>query len=190
MPDQNTNPPPARQRPETHILGVSGSLRANSKNTALLTACRALSTRFDLYPSLATLPPFNPDLDPATFDSVQDWSNTVCRAGALLFSVPEYAGGIPGAFKNALDWLVGDTRFDGMPVGIINTSPRATSCFDSLQRVLRTMSGTLVDGAVTTIALSTQHSSPQSIIEDQSTKHQLSRVLEILRRATDDGGPS
>ncbi|MBV9079283.1 MAG: NAD(P)H-dependent oxidoreductase [Methylobacteriaceae bacterium] len=75
----------------------------------------------------------------------------VAGASALLVSCPEYAHGIPGAFKNALDWLVGDGRFAGMPVALWNGSPRSVHAPAQLREVLSTMAARIVDPACVTI---------------------------------------
>src|SRR2546425_6156409 len=95
------------------ILAVSGSLRAVSKNTAILEAARLLApprVEITLYTGLDTLPHFNPDLDTPDGrsgpEAVADWRAGVAQADGLLISSPEYAHGLPGTLKNALDWLV------------------------------------------------------------------------------------
>jgi len=67
----------------------------------------------------------------------------VGAADALVISSPEYAHGIAGSLKNALDWLVGSLEFPGTPVGVINAAPRASHADAQLREVLRTMSATL-----------------------------------------------
>src|SRR5690349_3915443 len=104
------------------ILAISGSLRAASSNTTVLRALAALAlagVAITLYDRLGELPYFNPDLDregdtpPAV---VADLRARIARADALLISSPEYAHGVPGVLKNALDWLVSSLEFPGKPV--------------------------------------------------------------------------
>jgi NAD(P)H-dependent FMN reductase len=106
---------------------------------------------------LRGLPAFDPDLDtgdPALLPpEAAAWRGEVGAAGAVLVSSPEYAHGIPGALKNALDWLVGSTEFPGKPVGLLNTSPWSTHAPAQLAEVLRTMNARLVDGARATVPL-------------------------------------
>jgi chromate reductase, NAD(P)H dehydrogenase (quinone) len=89
-------------------------------------------------------------------------------AGGLLISCPEYARGIPGSFKNALDWLVGSLTFPGKPVALINTSPRASAAQAALRLVLSTMSARLVDEASITVDLLTRRLTPTQIAADGS----------------------
>src|SRR5882762_1143612 len=92
------------------VLALSGSLRAKSINTAVLSAVQSLAPAglgVTLHRGLGDLPHFNPDLDTATPPAaVAAWREAVNAADVLLICTPEYAHGVPGALKNALDWLV------------------------------------------------------------------------------------
>src|SRR3982751_6815740 len=94
------------------ILAISGSLRAQSSNAALLRAAAALApadVAFDFYDGLGALPPFNPDLDEEGMSAsapVADLRARAAAAGGVMICSPEYAHGMPGVLKNALDWLV------------------------------------------------------------------------------------
>ena len=68
----------------------------------------------------------------------------VAAADAILIASPEYAHGISGTIKNALDWLVSFEPFIHKPVAVINASPRAHHADDALRETLRTMSAGLV----------------------------------------------
>src|SRR4051812_45729397 len=98
--------------PSLHLLAISGSLRAASSNTTVLQALAALASdgvMITLYNQLDSLPYFTPDLDrggatpPA---SVANLRAQVGRADGIIICSPEYAHGVPGVLKNALDWLV------------------------------------------------------------------------------------
>ena len=96
------------------ILMVSGSLRAQSTNTAVLETARAVAppgVTGAVYDGMGGLPHFNPDddregdpVDPA----VAELRAQIAAADALLLCTPEYAGALPGALKNLLEWTVGD----------------------------------------------------------------------------------
>ncbi|HEY0700573.1 MAG TPA: NADPH-dependent FMN reductase [Micromonospora sp.] len=89
------------------VLAISGSLRANSFNTALLRAAQRLapeSLTIDLYPTLADIPPFNEELEPEPPAAVVDLRQRIAAADGLLIATPEYNYGVPGVLKNALDW--------------------------------------------------------------------------------------
>ena len=133
------------------LLGISGSLRTASSNTAVLQAAALLlppGIALTVYDGLGTLPHFNPDLDGDTPPPpVQALRSAVGRAAGLVLSSPEYAHGIAGTLKNGLDWLVRSTEFPAKPVMIVNASPRATHAEAQMREILRTMSARLVDEA-------------------------------------------
>ncbi len=97
------------------LLAISGSLRAVSSNTSLLKAAQLLAPetmRIELYDGLASLPHFNPDLDIEPLPPpVAELRAKIGVADGLLISSPEYARGVPGSLKNALDWLVSGAEF-------------------------------------------------------------------------------
>jgi chromate reductase len=138
------------------ILAISGSLRAVSSNTALLHAAAALApagVEIEIYGGLGDLPHFNPDLEANEPPAVTDLRARVRRADGLLISSPEYAHGVPGAMKNALDWLVGGEEFIYKPVALLNASPRATHAQASLAETITTMSGRLIAEASIAVPL-------------------------------------
>jgi chromate reductase len=145
----------------SHILALSGSLRSLSSNTAVLRVASLVAppgVDVELHPGLDALPFFNPDLDrklddPALPAAVQSLRRRLGAADVLIISSPEYAHGISGLMKNALDWLVGGAEMVGKPVGIINTSPHATHALDALRETLRTMTANVVDEACIAIAV-------------------------------------
>jgi len=162
------------------ILSLSGSLRATSSNTSLLEAARALAPaamRIEPYTGLGQLPHFNPDLEDELPTLVADLRAQVERADGLLISCPEYARGIPGSFKNALDWLVGSTTFPGKPVALFNASPRASAAQEALRLVLTTMSAHLVDDASLTLPLLAKGLDGAAIASDPQLAPQITAAL-------------
>jgi NAD(P)H-dependent FMN reductase len=132
------------------LLAISGSLRAVSSNTSLLRAAALLApegVEVTLYGGLGELPHFNPDLEACEPAAVTALRAQVRQADGLLISSPEYAHGVPGSLKNALDWLVGGEEFVGKPVALFNASPRAVHAQASLRETIATMSGVLVEEA-------------------------------------------
>jgi len=111
------------------ILAISGSLRAASHNTAVLVAAMRLApanVTVELFEGIGELPFFNSDLETSGHlpESVSVFRQAIGAADGVLISSPEYARGVSGVMKNALDWLVGSSEFPGKPVALINTSPR------------------------------------------------------------------
>ena len=129
------------------ILGVSGSLRAASKNTTVLAALEGVT----LYDGLRDLPPFDPDREEADAVLVNPWRAAVARADAVLFCTPEYAHGLPGSLKNALDHLVGSGEFSGKPVGVLNIAPHSRFASPQLEEILRTMDARVIPAACATV---------------------------------------
>jgi chromate reductase, NAD(P)H dehydrogenase (quinone) len=114
------------------LLGISGSLRANSFSTAILNALVEATAAQAIYDSadIGALPHFNQDLyvDPLPF-AVQHFRNQIAAADGLLISSPEYNHGIPGVLKNALDWASrphNGSPLKDKPVLIVTSSPAAT----------------------------------------------------------------
>src|SRR6202034_4917147 len=103
------------------------------------------------YRGLAELPAFNPDDDeddpPA---QVRALRNLVATSHGLFVAAPEYAHGVPGALKNALDWLVARDAFPGKTVALVNTAPRAFHAQAALRETLATMSARLVPDSFAT----------------------------------------
>ena len=169
------------------ILAISGSLRAQSSNTTLLRAARRLAPAgsvISLYEGLGTLPYFNPDLDVAPWPApVVDLRAQIAAADALLICSPEYARGVAGAMKNALDWLVSVEDFAGKPVALFNASPRATHAFAALRLTLETMAARVIDGAALTVPLLSAPMTVEGIVADPVLSHDIRARLETLAAA-------
>src|SRR5947199_1725778 len=117
--------------PTCQMLLVSGSLRSKSTNTAVLRTAQVIApcgVEAILYQGLVALPHFNPDDDTEPLSpAVTDLRSRIRAADAVLSSTPEYAGAMPGTFKNLLDWTIGDDQPGSIynkPVAWINASPR------------------------------------------------------------------
>jgi chromate reductase, NAD(P)H dehydrogenase (quinone) len=139
------------------LLAMSGSLRAASLNTALLDAAAQLAPpgiTVAQYHGLDELPHFNPDLDRDVPPPAVAWLRAqIQSADGLLISSPEYARGIPGSLKNALDWLVSSVEFPNKPVALFSASQRASDAQAALRLVLTTMSARVSDAASITVPL-------------------------------------
>jgi len=134
-----------------NVLAISGSLRASSSSTAIARAVARVApphVTVEIYGELAALPHFSPDLDVEPLpESVSALRAAVARADALVIATPEYAHGMPGSLKNALDWLVSATEPIGKAVLLISASPSgAPHAHAQLSEVLRTMNLRLIDG--------------------------------------------
>ena len=138
------------------MLALSGSLRRTSYNTFALEALCALappSTEIKIFDGIGDIPLFNPDLEENIPPVVAALKTALARANGLILASPEYAHGISGVMKNALDWLVSGEAFVNLPVALINTSPRATHAQAALREVVTTMSGIIVEEACVAVPL-------------------------------------
>jgi chromate reductase, NAD(P)H dehydrogenase (quinone) len=138
------------------FLGISGSLREASLNSLLLRAAVRLAPpeiAVELYPGIGTLPLFNADLESTNPAGVARLRELIVTADALIIASPEYAHGVSGVIKNALDWMVGNESFVDKPVALFNTSPRATLAQAALVETLTTMSARVIPQACATVPL-------------------------------------
>jgi chromate reductase len=173
------------------ILAISGSLRRQSSNSAALQAAIRLAPptmRIELYAALGELPFFNPDLDNEDAPSaVQALRRRVGAADGLLICSPEYARGVAGVLKNALDWLVSSLEFPDKPVAIINASQRATHADAALRLTLQTMSARLAGNASVVLPLQGRNLDAEGIIADTAlaaiVRAGLGELAELVRCA-------
>lgn len=163
------------------ILAISGSLRAKSSNTAVLRAAAQLAPpgmEIALYDGLAGLPHFNPDLDTdAPPASVLALRREIGSCRGLLLCSPEYARGVAGVMKNALDWLVSSLEFPDKPVALINTSQRSAHADAHLRLTLQTMSARLIEEASITLPLLGRGLDAEGIVGDADLSAQLRAAL-------------
>ncbi|MGV8935464.1 MAG: NADPH-dependent FMN reductase [Gallionellaceae bacterium] len=139
-----------------NILAISGSLRAASMNTALLRAVARLAPVdicVTLCQGLGDLPLFNPDIEASDPPAVASLRAQIVTADGLIIASPEYAHGITGVMKNALDWMVGCEAFVHKPVALLNASPRAVHAQASLQEIVTMMSARVVEKASITLPI-------------------------------------
>ncbi|WP_035333331.1 NADPH-dependent FMN reductase [Dyadobacter crusticola] len=128
------------------ILGISGSLSTDSTNTIILNTCKTLlpeNVTLTVFHGLDQIPHFSPGLKDN--EAVTWFKSAVAQADAVIFSTPEYAFGVPGTLKNALDWTVATGEFNAKPVAAISASPLNTGGEKALSSLLLTLTalGTL-----------------------------------------------
>jgi len=167
------------------VLCLCGSLRRVSANRAALEAARELappSLRLEVHAGLADLPLFNPDVEAGPLPQpVLDLREAIGRADALLIACPEYAHGIPGAFKNLLDWLVGALEFPGKPVLLLNTSARGSHhAQDALMEVLKTMSARLLSSDPLPVRLPGAGCAVEAVLANDDRCRELQTALGLL----------
>lgn len=169
------------------VLALSGSLRGASSNSAILRVAAMVAPpgiEVEVYRGLDALPYFNPDLDrelddPALPRPVRHLRRAIAGSHAVLISSPEYAHGVSGLLKNALDWLVGGVEMVEKRVGYINTAPHASHAVAAMTETLRTMTVTLVESACVAIAVP-RGRSDEVLASDRAVVEPLQRALSAL----------
>ena len=183
---------------------ISGSLRRGSTNTAVLLTAQSLlpaGATAALYDGMAGLPHFNPDDDregEPVHPTVVSLRAQIAAADALLICTPEYAGALPGALKNLLEWTVGDAGTYRKPIAWINAAGAAAptgaaDAHDSLRKVLGYVHADIVEHACVRIPVPRQAAGPDGTIADPAIRREIANALETLvaelvarRAAADD----
>jgi NAD(P)H-dependent FMN reductase len=169
-----------------HLLTVSGSLRAGSSNATLLAAAARLAPEgvdVAAYTELAALPAFSPDLeesDGPVPPAVAHWRAALARADAVLFSSPEYAHGVPGVFKNALDWVVGSGELVDKRVGLLSASAASQFAHPQIVETLRTMSAAVVAAASVVVDLPRRGLDVELLLNDPGVSGALRAAVAAL----------
>jgi chromate reductase len=173
------------------LMLICGSLRSGSTNEALLRTVASLlpsDVVADFYDGMSALPHFNPDDDQDPLPpAVADLRSRIATADAILFSTPEYAGAMPGALKNLLDWTVGGVETTDKPAAWINisTSPGgAANTHESLTTVLRYTGIDVIDAACVRIPVHRDAIGANGLIDDASIEVEILGGVTILLAAT------
>jgi chromate reductase, NAD(P)H dehydrogenase (quinone) len=116
---------------------------------------------------------------------VVDFRSQLQASDGVLISSPEYAHGVPGVLKNALDWVVASGELYGKPVALLNASPRSVHAQASLKETLTVMTASLIPEASITVLLHSNKVDEAGIISDPEISHALRSALEAFGRAID-----
>lgn len=171
------------------VLAISGSTRERSSNRNLIQAIEALAEdRFTihLYTGLADLPHFNPDLDgDIPLPRVQDFRDQVRSADGVLICTPEYAMGVPGSLKNAIDWTVSSMEFSGRPVALITASSSGQKGHRSLIDTLQVIEARMVPDTQLLISFVKTRVNSEGRITDDTTKEAVIRLIDAFAALMD-----
>jgi len=165
------------------IVAISGSLRLRSLNSAALRAAAQTAARSGIPvaidESVRTLPHFDPDLEAEPPNAVRRFREACDGADAVLLAVPEYAFGIPGAFKNALDWTVGSVALYRKPVAVLSVAPpgRGGNVRQALECVFTALD---CDVSYHSVPIAPADLSEDDEIRDPRITRELLRVVETL----------
>jgi len=125
-----------------NILAISGSTRKASTNFQLINAIADLTAavfNISIYEGIELLPHFNPDDTDNAPAVVVSFRQQIAEADAVIICTPEYAHGIPGSLKNAIDWTVSSNEFNQKPTALITASTDGTNAHQSLLEILKTI---------------------------------------------------
>ena len=167
------------------LLAVSGSLRAGSVNGEVLKALDELAGDdivFTLFQDIGRLPHFNPDHEDTPPASVLEWRAALRNAQAIIICSPEYAHGVPGVLKNALDWVVGTGELMHKPVVLINASPSSHFVLPQLTETLTVM---MADVHAVTLSMIGKKRDELSMRLDETVAGELRGVLGGLTLSVD-----
>ena len=179
------------------ILLISGSTRSASTNTALLRTAQGLALAgitVVVFERMTDLPHFNPDDDRGNDGAAQpgvphaavaELRAAIAASQAVLLCTPEYAGALPGSFKNLLDWTVGGTEMYRKPVAWVNVSSSPTGAADahaSLATVLGYLHAEVVEAACVRIPVTRAEVGGDGLIASPRIRQQISDVLTTLAR--------
>jgi len=164
------------------ILGISGSLRSNSSASAILNVVSGLVPRemeFTIYNGLAGIPAFD-DSDEIP-DPVAEFIKLLSEADGVFFCIPEYAFGVPGALKNALDWTVSSsTAFPDKPVALITAATGGDKAHAAFLLTLKAISSKIPAGATLLIPFVRSKLNEKNEVKDIMTLDSIKTVINSL----------
>lgn len=184
---------------QVHILLISGSTRSGSTNTAVLRTAAAIAPEgittasFD---GLSDLPAFNPDDDyEPLHPAVAKLRTAIAEADAILFCTPEYAGALPGSFKNLLDWTVGGPEMNGKPVAWLNVASIAAptggaDAHDSLAKVMGYVNAQVIETACRRMPMTRQAVGPDGVVTAGHVREEILETLRTLQHELQTNAPT
>ncbi|GEO11435.1 NADPH-dependent FMN reductase [Segetibacter aerophilus] len=166
------------------VLALCGSTRSKSTNLNFIEAVAALgnqSFEINMYPSLAALPHFNPDLDTDTPPSeVAEFRRLIVESDGVLICTPEYALGVPGSLKNALDWLVSSCELSHKPVALITAATSGAKAHESLLGTLQMIEAEVGEKSQLLISFAKTKINYSSEITDKITLAAIEELIEAF----------
>ena len=167
-----------------HILVINGSTRAKSTNGLFIEAIIKLASdraQFTIYPTVADLPHFNPDLDvdPAP-PPVTHFRKLLGEADALLICTPEYAMGVPGSLKNALDWTVSSADLRLKPTMLVTASLSGEKAPASLMETLLVLEAVITPETTVLVQFARTKVKADGTITDAQARSDVQHALDHL----------
>ena len=163
------------------ILALNGSTRADSTNLKFIKAIKVLSAEhfsINVFEGLTLLPHFNPDLDTNNApESVMDFRRQLKETDGILICTPEYAFGIPGTLKNAVDWTVSSGEFYDKPVALITASTSGEKAHASFSETLNAVGARITNDTRLLISNAKTKINADNIITDNETRDKLKHLI-------------
>jgi NAD(P)H-dependent FMN reductase len=163
------------------VIAISGSARKNSANLRLIKAIDDLTKeKFEtfVFEGLTDLPHFNPDLDTDhPPEAVDNFRKLIKNSDGILICTPEYAMGVPGTLKNALDWIVSSGEFSGKPVALITASTSGVKAHESLLDTLQIIDARINEHTQYLISFIQVKLNAENKITDEQTMSDLQRLI-------------
>ncbi len=163
------------------VIAISGSTRANSTNLNFIKAIIELTkNKFDItiLDGLTEIPHFNPDLDTENPpQNVIDFRTKLRKADGILICTPEYAMGVPGTLKNAIDWTVSSMEFSKKPLALITASSVGQKGHASLLETLNVIEATITEETQLLIPFAKTKINAECKITDKETLQKIQNLL-------------
>ena len=171
------------------ILAICGSARKSSVNLKIILAVAEMAKEkwlTEVFEGIDQLPHFNPDLDlTEPPEEVKVFRKKLKDADGLLICTPEYAMGLPGTLKNAIDWTVSSMEFSGKPVALITAALSGEKAHASLLDTLRVLEARLTAGTQMVVPFVKSKINPEGRITDEATRLEMQNLIEAFDRETD-----
>lgn len=167
------------EKQQYRILGIPGSLRANSSATAVLRQAANLlpaNAVFTLYEGTGQLPHF--DDTEIVPEPVLQFRQLLAESDGVIICTPEYAFGVPGTLKNALDWTVGTGEFVNKPVALITASSVGKNAHAALLLTLSAISANIPGSSALLIPFIRARLDDQGIINDVALLQSLQQLID------------
>jgi chromate reductase len=166
-----------------NILAICGSLRPESSNMSILKSIPQwlpINVKYHVYDNIGKLPHFDPTLNHNnTPTEVNHFRKLIAKANGIIICSPEYAFGIPGSLKNALDWTVSSGEFTDQPVAVITASSSGEKAHEALLTVMNVITGRVPLSSTLLISY-IRTKVADGIITDEETIVKLQAVVESL----------
>lgn len=171
-----------------NILAISGSLRSGSSNHAVLQYLGRMApagVNYSIYNGLAEIPHFDPGLDnddpPAT---VTGFRQLLAEADGIIICTPEYAYGVPGTLKNALDWTVSSGSLSEKPLALITASTGGENAHAALLLILHALNAKVAEDGALLISFIRSKMDAEGNITDEPTRNAIGEAFNQLLKAT------